>query len=228
VVRAVEIEPLPVELSLLLGEFLYELRAALDNCLYAVAVLETQQRPPPNADRLEWPICLDERAWRDTARRRLGGLSADVQDALVAIQPFMAESPQWNCLRILHELARVDRHRAAHLTSTFLASANATVDLDRIADLDVRIGVVGDDRVLATFRKMSLEPLRREDLDLNFEFEVDMAEVAESPHPTTGVPQRPWGPLDKRMHALLGAVVEYTEGLLAIARETRSRGSTTA
>ena len=28
--------------------------------LYAVAVLESQQRPPPNAEQLEWPICLDE------------------------------------------------------------------------------------------------------------------------------------------------------------------------
>ena len=59
-VRVVEDEALPVELSLVLGEFLQELRAALDNCLYAVAVLESQQRPPHNAEQLEWPICLDE------------------------------------------------------------------------------------------------------------------------------------------------------------------------
>lgn len=217
-VRVVESEPIPVELSLVLGEFLYELRAALDNCLYAVAVLESQRTPPPKAERLEWPICLDENGWRDTARRRLSTLSPEVRGALAAIQPFMAESPDWNCLRILHDLARVDRHRTAHLTATFLANATAAVDRTQIADLDVRVGVVGEDRIVATFRKLTPGPLRREDLDLGFSFEVEMAEVVDSPHPVTGVPQRPWGSLDKRMYALLRAVVEYTEGLVAIAR----------
>lgn len=86
----------------------------------------------------------------------------------------------------------------------------------------MRIGIVGDDKIVATFRKLTPEPLRREDLDLNFVFEVEMAEIVDSPHPATGEPQRPWGPLDKRMHALLRAVLEYTEGLVAIARDTRS------
>jgi hypothetical protein len=209
----------PLELSLVLGEFLYELRAALDNCLYAVAVLESGQQPPPNAERLEWPICLDEASWRDVVRRRLAGLSPGVQEALAAIQPFMAGAPHWNCLRILHDLARVDRHRSAHLTRTFLASARGPVDTKHIAGLDVRLGVVQADGIVATFRKLTPGPLRRSDLDLNFDFEVETAEVDHSPHPTTGVPQRPWGPLDRRLSALLRAVAEYTEGLLEIARE---------
>lgn len=224
-VRVVEDEALPLELSLLLGEFLYELRAALDNCLYAVAVLESQQRPPPDAERLEWPICLDEGSWRAAAGRRLRALSPEVQEALAAIQPFMATSPGWNCLRILHELARVDRHRTAHLIATFLADANAVVDLDEIADLDVRVGVVPEDGVVASFRKLGPDELCPEDLDLNFTFDVEMAEVVDSPHPITGVPQRPWGSLDKRMRALLRAVEEYTEGLIAIAHENAGRSS---
>jgi hypothetical protein len=224
-VRVVEDEALPVELSLVLGEFLYELRAALDNCLYAVAVLESHERPPPNAERLEWPICLDETSWRNTARRRLGALSPEVQGALAAVQPFMAKSPEWNCLRILHDLARVDRHRTAHLVAPFLADANATVDLGAIADLDVRVGVVPEDGIVASFCKLAPGDLRPEDLDLNFTFDVDMAEVVDSPHPVTGVPQRPWGPLDKRMYALVRAVEEYTEGLIAIAREKAGASS---
>lgn len=218
-VRVVENEPIPVELSLLLGEFLYELRAALDNCLYAVAVIESQQRPPPNAERMEWPICLDERTWTDHARRRLSALSPAVQQALRNIQPFAAECPGWNCLRILHDLARIDRHRTAHLAAPFLADATAAADLNHIADLYVQLGIVPDDGIVATFRKLTPGPLRREDLDLNFTFDVEIAEVEESPHPLTGTPQRPWGSLDKRMHALLRSVIEYTEGVIAIARQ---------
>lgn len=224
-VRVVEDEALPVELSLMLGEFLYELRAALDNCLYAVAVLVSQQRPPPNAERLEWPICLDESSWRSTARRRLGALPPEVQEALAGVQPFMASSPEWNCLRILHDLARVDRHRTAHLIAPFLAEANAVVDRSDIVDLDVRVGVVPEDGIVASFRKLSPEPLRREDMDLDLTFDVEMAEVVDSPHPVTGVPQRPWGSLDKRMLALLRAVEEYTGGLIAIARENAGASS---
>lgn len=225
VVRIVESEPIPVELSLILGEFLYELRAALDNCLYAVAVLESQQNPPPNSERLEWPICLDEGQWRDAARRRLGELSPEVREALAAIQPFMAESPEWNCLRILHDLARVDRHRTAHLAVPFLAKVSAAVDPEQVVDVDVRVGPVSEDRIIVTFRKVTPEPLRRKDLDINCIFEVEMAEVVDSPHPVTGMLQRPWGPLDKCMQALVRAVFEYTEGLIAIAREARAAAS---
>lgn len=215
----------PLELSLVLGEFLYQLRAALDNCLYAVAVLESGRQPPPNAERLEWPICRDEASWRDVERRRLARLSPEVREALGAIQPFRASAPQWNCLRILHDLARVDRHRSAHLTGTYLAGARGRVDPRHIADLDVRLGTVGDDGVVATFEKLTPGPLQRSELDLDFDFEVETADVDLSPHPTTGVTQRPWGPLDQRMSALLRAVVEYTEGLLAIAR-ANADGST--
>src|SRR5680860_188660 len=39
--------PIPTSLSLEFGEVIYELRAALDNCLYAVAVVVSGQNPPP-------------------------------------------------------------------------------------------------------------------------------------------------------------------------------------
>ena len=148
-----------------------------------------------------------------------------VQEALAAIQPFMANSPEWNCLRILHDLARVDRHRTAHLIAPFLAEANAVVDRSEIVDLDVRVGVVPEDGVVASFRKLAPGVLRREDLDLNFTFDVEVAEVVDSPHPVTGVPQRPWGSLDKRMLASLRAVEDYTEELIAIAREVAGASS---
>ena len=217
-VRVVRQEPIPEELSLVLGEFLYHLRAALDNCLYAVAVIDSGQRPPPNADKLEWPICLSADAWSRQARR-YNALSARIRDALEGIQPYRAECPEWNCLRILHDLARVDRHRAMHFVTLYTSYGNATVDLNRIADFEVRLGEADDEVVIASFRRLSDEPLDPEWFDFNVELDVDVAGVIESPHPTTGVVQRPWGSLSQRMRALHRAVLEYTHGLVQIAKD---------
>lgn len=217
-VRVVRQEPMPEELSLVFGEFLYHLRAALDNCLYAVAVIDAGQRPPPNADKLEWPICLNADAWARQLQRYTT-LSAPIVAALEAIQPYHAARPEWNCLRILHDLARVDRHRAMHFVTLYTSYGNATIDRNRIADAEVHLGEVDDQAVVATFRRLSEEPLDPAWFDLNLEFDVDVAGVVESPHPTTGVIQRPWGSLSQRMRALHQAVLDYTYGLVQIAKD---------
>ena len=62
--------------------------------------------------------------------------------------------------------------------------------------------------------------------DFNVEFEVELAEVTESPHPVSGDPVRPWGGLDKRLQALHKAVLEYVTGLEAIALDLRDARKT--
>jgi hypothetical protein len=220
--RVERLAPIPVQLSLLLGEYLYELRAALDNCLYAVAVIDSGECPPPNGDLLEWPIFLTPEKWQGNQRRRLSALSPEIQDALEAIQPYRAQTPGWNCLRILHDLARIDRHRALHLVALHVSYGNAMIDRTLIADFQARTGVVDADGVLATFRRLDdRRELTPENFDFNVEFEVELAEVAESPHPVSGDPRRPWGGLDKRLQALHKAVLEYVTGLEAIALDLR-------
>ena len=71
---------------LILGEFPYELRAALDNALYAVAIIDSGQNPPPNASQLEWPICSTPESWEGHRRRRLSALSEDLVNDLYLIQ----------------------------------------------------------------------------------------------------------------------------------------------
>ena len=56
--RAVRREPIPIELPILLGEALQNLRGGLDNCLYAVAIIDSGMNPPPGADKLQWPIAV--------------------------------------------------------------------------------------------------------------------------------------------------------------------------
>ncbi len=218
VVRLRRVTPLPAELSVVFGEMLYELRAALDNCLYAVAVLVSGQNPPPNAARLEWPIRGTPLEWANHAAR-YQDLPSEITQALEAIQPYQAQFPDWNSLRILHNLARIDRHRAPHGLGLYLAELHLAVDADLVEVVDAGSpGIISDGQQIVRLRVARGVELSPENFDLDLEFEVDVTDVRESPGPS-GRTGRPWGPLDKRLYALVKAVDEYTSGLLAIAED---------
>lgn len=211
--------PMPPELSIIFGEFLYELRAALDNALYAVAVLTSDDNPPPGAERLEWPIRLTRDDWV-RQRSRLKHLPEVIMEALEAIQPFQVEYPEWNCLRILHDLARVDRHRAAHALGLYLVQGNIFALHDEVEVLHcVTSGVVRDGDEMVRLRLTAGITLSPANFDYNVEFDVDVEDVEESVGPGRGAPSRPWGPLHNRMRMLMRFVGEYADALLGIAEE---------
>jgi hypothetical protein len=207
----------PAQLSLILGEFLYELRAALDNTLYAVAIIDSAQNPPPKASALEWPICADKQSWEAHRGRRLDALSTELQEALHAIQPFQAEFPRWNCLRILNDMARVDRHRAVHFVTSFASTGWMKHDRDLVQNLEVFPGPVSPDGTLATFRWLGDFEISPDYLDGDTEFDVEVAGVELGPGPSTTELVRPWGTLEKRLRALHRAVTEYVYGLIDLA-----------
>lgn len=93
-------QSIPRRLPLLIGEFLYELRAALDNCLYKVAVRHSGRNPPPGEGVLPFPIYDDPAAWARNLYR-LAHLSAEHREMLERIQPYNAERQGLNCLSIL-------------------------------------------------------------------------------------------------------------------------------
>lgn len=50
-------------------------------------------------------------------------------------------------------------------------------------------------------------------LNLNVVLGIDVQGLGLSPHPSTGKPSRPWGPLDNRLRGMCKAVEECAEGL---------------
>src|SRR6266446_1212297 len=60
---------LPDILALELGETLYQLRAALDSCIYASAIQQSGQDPPPKEKELEFPICDSQGQFRNDSRK---------------------------------------------------------------------------------------------------------------------------------------------------------------
>lgn len=219
--RLVRTQPIPSALGLGLGEFLYQLRAALDNCLYAVAIIDSGASPPPGGERLQWPICPTPAEWKSNARR-YEHLSAELRDALENIQPYRAERPAWNCLQILHDLARVDRHRALPVVALFTSQAQIRVDRRLVTDVELVTGIVHDSGVLVRFTYSGPEPIGPEHIDGDFEFQVELADVTTSEGPAGGIPSRPWGSLANRLRALHKAVDQYTDGLTRIAIGLRS------
>lgn len=99
-------------LSLSLGDFLHNLRCALDHSL---TVLD-----PKGARRLTFPIYSTEAEFDRWVRRqwRSAGGSEDVQRALREHQPFVSadgRDPENYALRILARLNNADKHRLLHL-----------------------------------------------------------------------------------------------------------------
>lgn len=124
---ATNIGGIPDELPLLLGEMLYQLRSALDACIYQGSIYATGQNPPPKEGSLEFPITANPDEWQQLRERRLFAIPAPFRDALERIQPYNAAHlpPEQliksvgRSLGILHDLARKDRHRKLHLVGSW-------------------------------------------------------------------------------------------------------------
>lgn len=111
VVKVVQESPTPPEMAVLMGEWFYNLRCALDYAVYATAICDSGKTPPPGDGVLEFPCSFTEDHFRKQ-EYRLKPLSDYHRVSLVeAMQPYRHEDPDTSALGWLHKLARIDRHR---------------------------------------------------------------------------------------------------------------------
>jgi hypothetical protein len=103
--------------SLLVGDALHNMRCALDHIVYAMAVQQTGQDPPPDESRLMFPICSDVDHWK-RSKRRIACLNEPTRTAIERVQPYnRIKHGQWFApLWWLAQLNDVDKHRLPHLT----------------------------------------------------------------------------------------------------------------
>lgn len=120
----------PPSLSLELGEMLYQLRAALDSCVYEAAIFETGENPPPDEEKLEFPFASTSEQFKQ-ASRHIRPLSQELRAWIEAVQPYNAEA-KWppdfryvpETLGLIHDLARKDRHRQLQVLGSWVVSTN--------------------------------------------------------------------------------------------------------
>ncbi|NIJ05030.1 hypothetical protein [Frigoribacterium faeni] len=120
--------PVPPEMSIVFGEWLFDLRSALDSVIWATAVHVSRQEPPPGEDRLQYPIFESRASW-DRNLTRLRPLAEHHREMLLTMQPFMSENPDANFLGWINKLARIDRHRRMTVATAYVAVAEPVVEL---------------------------------------------------------------------------------------------------
>jgi hypothetical protein len=105
--------------GVLLGDAMFNLRCALDHIVYALAINQSGQDPPPNAGLLMFPIASGEGFF--TSKRtqsRIAGLNEPTRTAIERAQPYnRRKTGQWFMpLWWLSQLNDIDKHRLVHLT----------------------------------------------------------------------------------------------------------------
>lgn len=116
ILRVWEDEPPPAALAVATGEWLHNVRSALDYLIWATAAHQSGAIPPPDESHLQYPIYETEAAW-DRNAYRLKHLTDHHRSMLKTMQPFNSASHA-DSLGWINRLARIDRHRhLSHMTA---------------------------------------------------------------------------------------------------------------
>jgi hypothetical protein len=121
--------------SLELGEMLYQLRSALDCCVYDAAVLKFGD-PPPNPKQWQFPITSDPDDFKE-AIRRMKDIPPDITAIIEGVQGYSGLACRFDgkqfdlgtMLVALNNWARIDRHRKLHLVGTALTGGSLMIVL---------------------------------------------------------------------------------------------------
>jgi hypothetical protein len=137
--------PIPTRLSLIIGDFLQNLRSSLDYLVWEL-VLAAKNTPDHNN---MFPICATQDAFKQQlARHRLYGVSVDAIAEIEALQPYHdGQDPHGNVLIVIDNLCNINKHRRV-LT---------TIMRGGIAPDDFTTRKVGDD----LFGSVSFDAIRK-------------------------------------------------------------------
>jgi hypothetical protein len=202
----------PRELSIVFGEYLQNLRTALDYCVLAVAAHDTGQDPPPHEGDLMFPVCITEAAWEKSGSR-LRGFTEQHRTWVMQMQPFRGPNPRDTAVYVLNDLARKDRHRRLHAVGAWVAQtrpavnapAAKTVTWDRVVQSELIEGPT----VLVEF---TVHPYAEGDtVEANPDtiLDLEFAEFAALRESSAWVPL----PLNQRLY-VMESVVRTSVGLL--------------
>jgi hypothetical protein len=181
------------EIRFHLGEFLYQLRAALDGCVYQSAIIDSGCNPPPNESTLEFPICTKGREFKSKRNRaKIAPLAQERRNIIEEVQPYRTPkvAPEElvreasRSLGILNDWARKDRHRTLHVVGSWPSNAEPLFDVEpglKVRNVKVKSGaILEEEEEIATFRVVGYR--RGMKVRANPNCSIDIA-VDEEPRP---------------------------------------------
>ena len=118
------------EWSLLLGDFVHNLRSSLDACIWEFATRDG--RTPPKQRQVQFPIVESETKWADARRSQLQTVPDEIAERVRILQPFNRpedERPR-DALVLLQELSNRDKHRSSISVGLNVYSYTADMTLD--------------------------------------------------------------------------------------------------
>jgi hypothetical protein len=169
---------------------LYQLRSALDSCVYDAACLEFKRCPPPDEERWNFPVFETPEKFNEGVRR-MKKLPDDMRRILEAVQPYSGTRCQafgmtWDIgqvLFILNTWAKIDRHRRLNLAGTVFTKGALKFDLPKagmsIESYDFEVGqhVLEDDAEIARFRIRNFIPGTEIHVNCQFALEIVVNEA---------------------------------------------------
>ena len=159
-IRVRVLNPPPATLRLLIGDCLHNLRSALDNLAYELAVAHHRgPLPYPFFQTSEFPI-FKRPMNPDERRKKIGCIHPRAQVIIRKLQPYQHRVTYWlDPLWQLHQLNNVDKHRLPNVIQfATVAGAYFPDSPTRPPDLQVYMGPLTDGARVATYTPPPNEP----------------------------------------------------------------------
>jgi hypothetical protein len=130
------LDPPPIELSPIIGDCIHNLRAALDNLVYELALAHHGGRVPPDFEvKLQFPIFDHSAKFASKGKNMIGGIAPAAQAIIEELQPYHREDTfRKDRLWQLHWLDIEDKHRLPHVVlfaqmgTAYFVPDNLTID----------------------------------------------------------------------------------------------------
>ena len=135
----------PARLGLIFGDFVHNLRAALDNLVYEIAPPEARRRHP-----LAFPICRTPEQFRLEAPSKLAKMPRTVKETIERLQPYDGRDRRLRFLDVLDEFWNADKDRSTipiALTSHVMIIGGWS-EADQIPDVKPDFGSIYDGKVV--------------------------------------------------------------------------------
>jgi hypothetical protein len=128
-------EPPPVDsLAVLFGEYIHNLRSALDNLAYALA--RTHTDPPAKPKAIGFPIFHDAVEFKRNAKRYIDQLPPEAIELITRIQPYNRDTPEQpklsasDPLVLLQNFNNMDKHQVPSIVLVIPKGYNAKLSIE--------------------------------------------------------------------------------------------------